>query len=345
MSFVRYNTEDSVISSETVVRGLFLSNNGDSNFINSYFTSSNYTSSEYYLDVYNSDPLISGSIQFSIQFGNLYGSGSKVINTNVAAGGYTPSRVVYGEYRNLVYGTETQNFTFDNGSTSGSQIFVLNFSRARYKESLLPGSFNLTLSSGSNAASKSIYLTDDSNTTNLTRFIGENRVYYVISGSNGSGYNAAASASYYGMMFPDLNIVVLNATSGSSTSILQYVTASNVNLNQSTSSAVYNYSKLYNSIVTGSTISSFTLKSSETVSSRYFFTRVKNSDFNYTTNPSIIDNNGNLLYTALINNPQTYVTTVGMYNDNNELVAVAKLSKPLTKDFTKEALIRIKLDY
>ncbi len=26
-------------------------------------------------------------------------------------GGYTPSRVVYGEYRNLVFGTETQNFT------------------------------------------------------------------------------------------------------------------------------------------------------------------------------------------------------------------------------------------
>ena len=39
------------------------------------------------------------------------------------------------------------------------------------------------------------------------------------------------------------------------------------------------------------------------------------------------------------------MTTVGMYNDNNELVAVAKLSRPLIKDFTKEALIRIKLDY
>jgi hypothetical protein len=47
----------------------------------------------------------------------------------------------------------------------------------------------------------------------------------------------------------------------------------------------------------------------------------------------------------LIDNPQTFVTTVGMYNDNNELLAVAKLSKPLVKDFTKEALIRIKLDY
>ena len=103
-----------------------------------------------------------------------------------------------------------------------------------------------------------------------------------------------------------------------------------------------NHLKLYNSIVAGNL---FKLQSQETISSRYFFTRVKNGDFNYTTNPSIIDENGNLLYTTLINNPQTYVTTVGMYNDNNELLAVAKLSKPLTKDFTKEALIRIKLDY
>jgi hypothetical protein len=47
----------------------------------------------------------------------------------------------------------------------------------------------------------------------------------------------------------------------------------------------------------------------------------------------------------LTDNPQTFPTAVGMYNDNNELLAIAKLSQPLTKDFTKEALIRIKLDY
>jgi hypothetical protein len=34
-----------------------------------------------------------------------------------------------------------------------------------------------------------------------------------------------------------------------------------------------------------------------------------------------------------------------MYNDQNELLAVAKLSRPLVKDFTKEALIQVKLDY
>ena len=39
------------------------------------------------------------------------------------------------------------------------------------------------------------------------------------------------------------------------------------------------------------------------------------------------------------------MTTVGLYNDENDLLAVAKLSKPLNKDFTKEALIRVKLDF
>ena len=38
------------------------------------------------------------------------------------------------------------------------------------------------------------------------------------------------------------------------------------------------------------------------------------------------------------------MTTIGLYNDGNELLAVAKLSKPLNKDFTKEALVRVKLD-
>jgi hypothetical protein len=322
MSFSRYNPEDSVISSETVVRGLW---SGDNNTITTFFTESVYT--EYYLNVYNACATCTGSaVQFSVQYGNISGSGAKLINSAVA--GASPSRIVYGEYRNLVYGTETQNFSFNSDGTVSNDIFVINIARNRYKESLLPGSLTLKLTNGGD----SIYLIDDSNTTSLTRFIGENEVYYLI--QSGS----AATSTHYGMLFPNLDIIVLNASATPSGSLTSYFTS----LGTSTASAQNNHVKLYNSIVAGA---SFKLQSSETISSRYFFTRVKNSEFNYTTNPSIIDDNGNLLYTTLINNPQTYVTTVGMYNDNNELLAVAKLSKPLTKDFTKEALIRIKLDY
>jgi len=313
MSFSRYNTDDQVVSSETVVRGLW---SGDSNILANFFTASTYT--EYYIDVYNGLPNASGSsIQFDIQFGNLYGSGSIAINPLVT--GSSPSRIVYGQYRNLVYGTENTNFSF-NGSVTASSIYVINVARSRYKESLLPGSFELRLGSGSNGT---ITLIDDSTTTNLSRFLGENRYYNIISGSIANG--AFSTATNYGFLFPDLGIAILNGAPFA-------VSSSN------------NALQMFRAISTGSA-SNFKLKSSETVSSTYFFTRVKNSEFNYTTNPSIIDNNGNLLYTTLINSPQTFPTTVGLYNDNNELLAVAKMSRPLVKDFTKEALIRVKIDY
>jgi len=329
MSFVRYTPEDSVISAESVVRAMWSSDNYT---LSTFFTGSNPT--EYYVDVYQGNPSSTGSeVQFDIQYGHIAGSGSVPINLSVQ--GYSPSRIVYGQYRNLVYGTETENFSFDSGTTTANQIYIVNIARSRYKESIQPGTFNLTLTSGSAV----IKLTDDSNTTSLTRFIGENRVFYIISGSNGNAYTAsAATTPYYGIMLPDLGFVVLDA-SGSLTPFIQAA-------NLTTSSVQNNHLKLFAAIsASGAAGNGFQAQSNETVSARYFFTRVKNSEFNYTTNPSIIDANGNLLFTTLINNPQTFVTTVGMYNDNNELLAVAKLSRPLTKDFTKEALIRIKLDY
>jgi hypothetical protein len=90
----------------------------------------------------------------------------------------------------------------------------------------------------------------------------------------------------------------------------------------------------------------FQIQSEETITSDYIFCRIRNSQANYTTNPSFISaSTGEILDPVLINSPEVYVTTVGLYNDSNELLAVAKLSRPLRKDFTKEALIRVKLDF
>ena len=47
----------------------------------------------------------------------------------------------------------------------------------------------------------------------------------------------------------------------------------------------------------------------------------------------------------MIENPKVYITTIGLYNSALDLLAVAKLSQPIAKDITKEALIRVKLDY
>jgi hypothetical protein len=98
--------------------------------------------------------------------------------------------------------------------------------------------------------------------------------------------------------------------------------------------------------ISASTAATFKLNSQETISSDYIFIRARNAEFNYTENPSFISGStGEVVYDDFILNPQTYITTVGLYNDTNDLLAVAKMSRPLLKDFTKEALVRVKLDF
>ena len=333
MSFVRYNTDDSVISSETVVRGMWTA---DTASLTSFFTSSLVTSS-YYLNVY--DTSTTSSLQFAIQYGHLNGSGSSDINSAVAD--ITPTRITYGQYRSLIYNDENSSFNF--GGITSKDFFALNIARSRFKESIKPGSLALKLS-GSSGGLTTLTLTDDSITNgSVTNFIGSNRYYTLISGSTGTAATSLAGISgSYGLLFPDLGVILLNPLALSLSSGNGGIGLS-INTGNGTSGNP-NLASMYTAI-SGSGAKSFTLQSQETVSSRYFFTRVKNNEFNYTTNPSVINDSGSLLYDTLIDNPQTYMTTVGMYNDNNELVAVAKLSRPLIKDFTKEALIRVKLDY
>jgi hypothetical protein len=293
----------------------------------------------YYLDVYQTASTLNGSeVQFSIAYGNKFGSGSVLYNPTITGSSY--SRTIYGQYRTLVLGDENSDFVF--GGYTASEFHAISFDRSRYKESLLPGSLTLVLSS---SAGK-LTLTDNSKVTNTITYLDSGRVYQLVSGSAGivnttfsNGYTQNSGS--YGYLLPDIGIILLNsraiaspvAGGGLSTNI----TASAVNTSQSLNE------KMYELIKTGA---SFTINSQETITSDYVFIRVRNSEFNYTENPSFISGStGDIIYTDFINNPVTYITTVGMYNDNNELLAVAKLSKPLQKDFTKEALVRVKLDF
>ena len=83
--------------------------------------------------------------------------------------------------------------------------------RARYKQSLFPGSLNLTLS-GSGGIIK---LTDNSLDNPVNTFLGATRVLQLISGSNGTAGSLAnngyvAGSGSYGLVFPDLGTIILN---------------------------------------------------------------------------------------------------------------------------------------
>ena len=71
-----------------------------------------------------------------------------------------------------------------------------------------------------------------------------------------------------------------------------------------------------------------------------------NKEFNFSSNPTFTSGSqGNFTVPTFYRNPKSFITQVGLYNDNNELLAIAKLSKPLLKSYSREAIIKVKLDF
>jgi len=339
MSFKPFDSEDVIVSADSISSTVWSTGAYELTTAFSSSTQEAATSGDYYLNVFHTSSAVpDAEVQFSIAYGEKNGNGSTVYNSAVS--GKSPSSTIYGQYRSLVLGDEDKDFNF-GGQTEGDKgIWVISVDRARYKEKFLPGTFNLLLNDGSTTLS----LTDDSTLTSTVTYNDAGRVYEIISWSNGTsfdggtGYTSGTYIASYGKFLPDVGLIILNAKA--LTTNLQ-VTA----YQPQTGSAVTNGANntvLYDMIDNGN---SFKLNSEETISSNYVFVRVRNSEFNYSNNPSNITGSGELRHDSMVNNPQAYITSVGLYNDNNDLLGVAKLSRPLLKDFTKEALIRIKLDY
>jgi hypothetical protein len=93
-------------------------------------------------------------------------------------------------------------------------------------------------------------------------------------------------------------------------------------------------------------LSTFVLSTENLTPTNHVFIRARNTQYNYSTNPSFISgSSGNIIHRDWYQNPQTYITTVGLYNDNNELMATAKLPRPYNKNFNNELLIQVGLNF
>jgi hypothetical protein len=334
MSFSPINAEDIQISSDSVISTLW---SNDQTILTNFFTS---TEDDFnYLKIYNLNPNTNdkAETQFSINYGNASGSGSQPLNQLVPS--MSPSRITYGQIRTLIYGDENKKINFGIGNTDSEDFYIINIERDRYKEKLFLDTFNLKLTN----TSGSLNLTNNSKDSNNINYCDAGRIFDIVSGSNGNSIlgGGTTTSGSYGKFLPDVGMIILNPNAMVLPSI-QGGLSITIDKNQTEFSLDNNNNVLYNLIKNGSY---FSLNSEETITSNFTFIRVKNNDYNYTTNPSIINSNGEFYHNTLINNPQTYITTVGLYNDSNELLAVAKLSKPLKKDFTKEALLRVRLDF
>jgi len=340
-TFHRYQSEDRVVSIDKVVTSTW--SNNLNNLLAAHTSSIQATTTDansqgnFFIEVYNQPTSsVSASVQYSVAYGHKAGSGSVDFTNDSGSFGFSATKVVYNQYRQLVFGSETENFTFSTHTPD--DIYIVNLERSRYKHNLKPGTLNLVLS-GSTAKEK-LTLTDDSITkTGSAILTNIGRQFNIVSGTSGTQLGSSLSqvggSASYGLFYPDAGFVILNPDA-------VRFTIGGLSSSVSANTNGKNAEKLFNKIRHGAY---FILDSEEKIASQYYFTRIKNGEFNYTTNPSFVDAEGTLNFTSMIDMPRVYITTVGLYSDNGDLLAVAKLSQPLAKDFTREALVRVKLDY
>ena len=322
---------------------------GDTGSLKTFFTSQvQLTSSgDWYYDVYNTDPTASSAeIQFAITYGHKTGGGYPtiaVLNTSKE-----PTKAIYSQYRNTLLDPEDETFTFAN-SWDSDQIFVINIQRARLKQKMDAGNWELRLTQTTSGSigidsGSTIRLIDDSGDKFDQSVSQGGRVYNVVSGSLNVGadatiYLAAASepSGGYGLFYPDRGLIILNPYA------LEAHLGGFVATGSSSTAIADNHGKLFTMIKSGSY---FTARNEEIVTSTHYFVRVKNKDYNLSNNPTYYtSSDGTLKVPTFIGDPHTYLTTIGLYDDGNALLAVAKVSVPLLKSFDREALIKVKLDY
>ena len=350
---------------EVVTKGLFSGNTGS---LTTMFTSSLLTATQktYYQEIFSTgDPASNtqANSELSFAYGHFAGSGSADLTGNL--NNDTPTRAIYKQYAQLLLAPNDKKFTI-NGTDTDS-IYVLNFNRARIREKIDPGNFEISLAflsgspfinqDGSNAThtgsnvtvdgtGRYLQIIDDSSINDPSATEG-GLVYNLVSGSidGGTSIFNSESPTYFGLLYPQHGVAILNGDTLDTEAHFGTVSGSQVQGD--------NAMKLFTSVSSSSDLVDATTetggiqaRSSEKITATYYFVRVKNGEYNYSNNPTFTTGSlGEISYASFAADPQVYVTSIGLYNNARELLAVAKLSQPLLKSFTREALIKVKLDF
>tara|TARA_Y100001937_G_scaffold109008_1_gene153229 strand:+ start:6023 stop:7192 length:1170 start_codon:yes stop_codon:yes gene_type:complete len=327
-AFSKFNMSDDLVENvmQKVTSPLWTNSTSS---LTSFFTSSTQTASvqgQYYYDVYNLAPGTENSaVQFTVAYGHNAGSGSGGITDN------RPYKAIYSQHVNTVLNPGDTRFSFDpivGTSNYEDDFYAIALSRALYKERLDPGNWELVLS-GSAGTSAQRYIDDSGQSTSAGTGSGA-RVFNIVSGSIDGGI--VDGTTKYGFVYPDVGLIVFSGQ----------ITAS-VGWETDAGTGTVNQERFLGAIQGGAF---FKARSEEDVTSTHYFCRIHSSEYNFSNNPTWANQTTGIpVNDEYKTDPKAYITTVGLYNDAKELLAVAKLSKPLLKSFSREAVIKVKLDF
>lgn len=334
-TYKRFTTED-IIAGDTQFVSEPMWSNGDGILTNAEMfpdTSAPVKArDEYFINVYNLTPTnAAAEVQYSIAYGHKDGNGTAGEEDVLGGATTKPSQVVYKQFASLLLDSNESLFNINNADQD--DLYFISIARARFKQKLDPGNWFLQVGGA--------WLTDGSGAGQdpSINSAGTSYPVYVISPSPTDPAATIATGTEIGRVYPDMGVIVLvpglsgvpaPGTVGAQTPV--------------TSAGVGSF--YCNAATLEGAITEFRARTEEKITSNYYFVRVTNQQFNYSSNPTFVTgSNGEFRWSVMRTHPQTYITTVGLYDDANQLLAVAKLSKPILKNFNREALIKVKIDY
>lgn len=275
----------------------------------------------YWESVYDSSPTSSLSTALlDLTYG--YATGS-VFNLPVTATSSQNEKIkIYRMMASALLGNPDSLFTINNIPTS--ECFFVMVKRNIQKDEIKKGSTALVL----NRTSTQVTASDDGAVVNFKQTIG------------GDYAPLKSGTTEFGQVWYNAGVLVLGTSaswpadtfwSGSKT--IQNMQSSG-NINQLVDGLRIHMEKI-------------NLHNQTNLFSTIYFCRATNSEFNYSSNPTFVDDNKRIRVTSGSNilQTRTYPTTIGLYDANDNLLAVAKVNKPITKSPDNEAIFRIRLDY
>ena len=344
--------EDTITTQITVTNGFF--DGGVGTLAGSNMTTSSLSSTQknyYYNLQYNSKD------HFSITYGHKGGSGSAEESSTVEG----TTKAIYKQFfnftetntENLRDGTGFQMIDGTNGSSAVVQndVYILAAERLQMKDRLNPGTWTITLSGSDTAGvAKNLELTDDSKVEDADSAPFGPR-YHIVSGTAGSvqtGYETLT----YGFFYPDAGLMVFsaNALSSSLPGDAEFKTSGSdfvgggtgLNPDLRVTDAADNAHKLTRALLLGSA----TLRSEEEQYIYDYFCRAKASEYNLSQNITFWSGSSyEIRHNDMVTNPQTFISEVGLYDNQNSLLAVGKLSSAINKNFSSEAIVKVRLTY
>jgi len=238
-------------------------------------------------------------------------------------------------------------FDADGDLTGGTKIreaVVVKFNRIIAKDELKKGNFALYLGvSGSYSTpfAERIKVADTGAASSYKSNAAAGE-YGILVATNATGTSLDGVEASCGLVFYQAGVAILTA------SVFGSLLSSSAGMNSSNEGI--------NAVLTGSTIASgsdnfrhrfydLDLVNTTKLYSTQYLCRINHNEFNYSANPTYLNNSKVRTKIRETDAPTSYFTSVVLMSEDNTPLAVGKLSEPIKKDSNNDLTLRLRTDF